>query len=56
MNRSMRGILNIIIGVIFIIGGLSGKLVFRGTSSGGAIAVIGGVLVVMGLLRLSRAS
>ena len=50
----MRGIINIIIGAVFIIGGLSGKMVFRGTSSSGAIVAVGAVLVVLGLVRLSR--
>lgn len=48
----MRGIINIVIGAVFIIGGLSGKLVFRGTESGIVLAVVGGVLVIVGLVRL----
>jgi hypothetical protein len=48
----MRGILNIIIGAVMIIGGLSGSLVMRGTGSGVALAVLGGVFVVLGLFRL----
>ncbi len=50
----MRGILNIIIGGIMIVGGLSGGLVLRGTHSGGALAVVGGILVIVGLYRLTR--
>jgi hypothetical protein len=50
----MRGIVNILIGGVFIVGGLSGKMVMRGTESGPALAVIGGVLVLVGLYRLSR--
>jgi C4-dicarboxylate transporter len=46
--------LNIIIGIIFIIGGLSGQLVFKGTSSGGLLAVVGVVLVIWGAYRLSQ--
>jgi hypothetical protein len=53
---SMRGIVNILIGGVFIVGGLSGKMVMRGTESGPALAVIGGVLVLVGLYRLSRRS
>ncbi len=48
----MRGIINIVIGAVFIIGGLSGKLVMRGTGSGIALTVIGGILVIVGLVRL----
>jgi len=48
----MRGIINIIFGIIFIIGGLSGKLVLIGTHSGPALAVLGGVLLVVGFLRM----
>ncbi len=43
----------IIIGVVFIIGGLSGKLVLMGTQSGVALAVVGAVLVVWGIARLA---
>lgn len=49
----MRGILNIVIGVVFIIGGLSGKLVMRGTESGVALAVIGGFLILLGIYRMA---
>jgi len=52
----MRGMINIIIGAIFILGGLSGRLVLIGTHSGPALAILGGVLVVVGLLRMARAS
>jgi hypothetical protein len=51
----MRGVLTIIIGVIFIIGGLSGELALIGTNSGVALAVVGVILVLYGLFRaLSR--
>ena len=43
----------IIIGIVFIIGGLSGKLVLVGTDSGIALAVFGGVMVVWGVARLA---
>ncbi len=49
---AMRGILNIIIGLVFILGGLSGKLVMKGTQSGGALAVIGVVLLGVGAYRM----
>jgi hypothetical protein len=50
----MRGIINIIIGVVFIIGGLSGKLVLLGTQSGMGLAAVGGGLILLGLYRMSR--
>ena len=52
----MRGIINIIIGAVFIIGGLSGQLVLKGTNSGVGLAVVGGLLVAFGLWRLTRAA
>ena len=48
----MRGILNIVIGIVFIIGGLSGNLVLIGTRSGAALAVLGVVLVGFGVFRI----
>ncbi len=48
----MRGIINIVIGVAFIVGGLSGGLVLRGTSSGVGLAVIGLIFVGLGVFRL----
>lgn len=52
----MRGIVNIIIGIVFIIGGLTGNLVLIGTHSGAALAAVGGGLVLLGIYRMSRAS
>lgn len=46
---------NIIIGAIFIIGGISGKLALRGTNSTIGIAVFGAVLLVWGLIQVSGA-
>jgi hypothetical protein len=51
-NPAMRGIISIVIGAVMVIGGLSGKLVMRGTESGVALAVLGGVVIVIGLFRL----
>jgi hypothetical protein len=45
---------NIIIGLVFIGGGLSGTLALRGTNSGGALAILGGVLVVWGIVQVVR--
>lgn len=45
---------SIIIGIIFIIGGLSGGLVLRGTNSGGLLALVGVFLIIWGVHRLTR--
>jgi hypothetical protein len=46
--------ISIIIGIIMIIGGLSGKLVLLGTNSGVALAVLGVVLVIWGIVKIVR--
>jgi hypothetical protein len=51
----VRGIINIILGIVFIIGGLTGKLVLIGTNNGPALAAVGAVLVVVGLVRMRSA-
>jgi hypothetical protein len=43
---------NIIIGIIFIVGGLSGKLSLIGTSSSPAIVVVGAGLVAWGIYQV----
>ncbi len=48
----MAGLGNIIIGVIFIGGGLSGELALLGTDSGGALALVGGGLVAWGVYQM----
>ena len=45
---------NLIIGIVFIIGGMTGKLALIGTSSGPALAVFGAVLLVMGVMQLKK--
>jgi hypothetical protein len=45
---------NIVIGIVFVIGGLSGKLALRGTESGGAIAAVGGCLAIWGIVQMVR--
>lgn len=45
---------NIVIGLVFIVGGLSGEMALRGTDSGGALAVLGVVLVGAGVYRLVK--
>ena len=48
----MRGVIGLIISVIMIIGGLSGNLVLKGTDSGGALAAVGGVFLVINVFRI----
>jgi hypothetical protein len=43
----------IIIGLVMVVGGLSGKLVLVGTNSGVALAVLGGVMIVWGIARVA---
>jgi hypothetical protein len=50
----MKGIGNIIVGIVFIIGGLSGQLVLIGTNSGELLAVVGGALIVLGIFRMAK--
>lgn len=45
---------NIIIGIVFIVGGLSGRMALLGTNSGVALAGLGAVLVVLGGYQMSR--
>jgi hypothetical protein len=49
-----RGITNILFGVVFIVGGLSGHLALIGTGSGTALAVLGGILVAFGIYRMIK--
>jgi hypothetical protein len=50
----MRGIISIVIGAVLVIGGLSGKLVLRGTESGIGLAILGGVVILIGVWRLAK--
>lgn len=45
---------NIIIGLVFIVGGLSGKLALIGTSSGPALAGVGAIMLVWGIVQMVR--
>ncbi len=47
---------NIVIGIVFVIGGLSGQLALRGTESGPALAVLGVGLIVWGGIQIARRS
>ena len=51
---TMGGIINIIIGLVLLVGGLSGQLVFRGTDSGPLLAVLGAGLILYGGYRFWR--
>lgn len=46
---------NIIIGIVFVIGGLTGKLALIGTNSGPLLALLGGGLIVWGIVQMVRA-
>jgi hypothetical protein len=45
---------SIIIGLVFIVGGLSGQLALIGTNSGTALAVVGVLIVGRGIYRIRR--
>jgi predicted phage tail protein len=45
---------NIIIGLVFVIGGLSGKLALRGFNSPELLAAIGAVMIVWGITQVVR--
>ncbi|MFV0414523.1 MAG: hypothetical protein ACK5L3_14895 [Oscillospiraceae bacterium] len=45
---------SLIWGIIMLIGGLSGKLVLRGTNSSAALVVVGCILIIIGIVRLVR--
>jgi len=44
----MRGLFDIGLGLVFVIGGLSGKLALIGTNSGVALAAVGGAMIAWG--------
>lgn len=45
---------NLLVGILFIIGGLSGEFVLIGTNSGGLLAVLGFGLVIKGIYDMTR--
>jgi hypothetical protein len=45
---------SIIIGLVFIAGGLSGQLALIGTNSGTALAVVGALIVGRGIYRMGK--
>ncbi|HKW39626.1 MAG TPA: hypothetical protein VJN39_00125 [Gemmatimonadales bacterium] len=46
--------ISIIIGLVFIVGGLTGNLALIGTNSGVALAVVGALLVGRGIYRIRK--
>ncbi len=50
----MRGIVSIVIGLVFIVGGLSGRLALIGTHSGIGLAVVGAVIAGIGVVRVIK--
>jgi hypothetical protein len=53
--RTIKTYGKIIIGLAFIIGGLSGKLVLIGTQSGAALAVVGDIMLAWGIFNIAKA-
>lgn len=45
---------NIIIGLIFVVGGLTGQLALRGFNSPELLAAIGAVMIVWGITQIVR--
>ena len=50
----VRGIVNVIIGLLLVVGGLSGKFVLLGTNSSVLLAVFGGAIAGLGVYRLVK--
>jgi hypothetical protein len=50
----MRGIVSIVIGLVLIVGGLSGRLVLIGTHSGPALALVGLAVAGIGVVRVIK--
>ena len=48
-----RGIWSAGIGLTFVVCGLKGQLVLKGTDSSGALAALGGILLIWGLFRIA---
>ncbi len=48
----MSGIVNIVIGVLFVVGGLSGRFALFGTNSPEALAAVGLIPIAMGVFQL----
>ena len=50
----MGGIISIILGIVMIVGGLTGKMTLRGTGSGTALAAVGAVVLLIGIARFAN--
>mgnify|MGYP006971774057 CR=1 FL=1 len=50
----MRGIINVIVGLVLVAGGLSGKMVLLGTNSSVLLAIIGGAIAALGVYGLVK--
>jgi uncharacterized membrane protein HdeD (DUF308 family) len=46
---------NIIFGIVFVIGGLSGRLALIGTNSSEALAAVGAAMLIWGIVQVVRA-
>ena len=51
--KILREIFMPLVGIFFIAGGLSGNLVFKGTESGGLLAIVGAGMLIYGIYRLA---
>jgi hypothetical protein len=51
-EADMSGYVNIIIGILFVIGGLSGRFALFGTNSPEALAAVGLIPIAMGAYQL----
>ena len=51
-GNAVGGCIHVVIGIVFIAGGLAGKLVLKGTNSGVALAVVGVLIVLYGLAKI----
>ena len=45
---------NIVFGVLMILGGLSGEFALIGTNSGGALVVVGAIVLIIGISQVSN--
>jgi len=50
--KTVGGVISVIIGLVFVAGGLSGSLVLKGTNSGVALAVVGVLVVLYGFAKI----
>ena len=45
---------NIIFGLIMLVGGLSGEMVLIGTDSSGALTIVGGLILAIGIFQVVK--